>query len=190
MLYGTFVSRISELSRTLVQSGGQGEFKENGSVFRVGTDILVPVRSGFRLKILQGDARGSYAVVGALHANELEVEHVFQMSGGPVPWEIYDEGVSEEGVRRVLHVFPDVVMECEEDEQVKTPLGVFRLVRRKRKLVRTPTGEWTHAPERIQARIRPGKRLQRSGDDPANEPLAPTSAASDPGSAPDEGPGS
>lgn len=70
-------------------------------------------------------------------------------------------GVSAEDVRAVLYAFPDVVMECDEDEQVKTYLGIFRVVRRKRKRVRLPSGKWTYAPERLHARLRPGKRLQR-----------------------------
>jgi nucleoid DNA-binding protein len=70
-------------------------------------------------------------------------------------------GVSAEDVRAVLYAFPDVVMECAENEQVKTYLGIFRVVRRAKKPVKLPTGEWTSAPERLHARLRPGKRLQR-----------------------------
>jgi len=74
-------------------------------------------------------------------------------------------GVPEEEVRRVLSAFPDVIMEGEEGEQTKTPLGTFRLVRRKRKRVKDPQGRWTCSKERLDARIRPGKRLQRGPDE-------------------------
>jgi len=70
-------------------------------------------------------------------------------------------GVPENEVRGVLAAFPDVIMECEEGEQVKTYLGVFRIVRRHRKRVKDPQGRWTYSKERLHARIRPGKRLQK-----------------------------
>jgi nucleoid DNA-binding protein len=70
-------------------------------------------------------------------------------------------GLSDADVRKVLSALPDVVMECQEGEQVRTPLGAFKVVRRKLKRVRSPGGTWAHAPERLQARIRPGKKLQR-----------------------------
>lgn len=75
-------------------------------------------------------------------------------------------GVSDADVRKVLGALPDVVMTCEEGEQVRTPLGAFRIVRRRLKRVRSPGGDWAHAPERLQARIRPGKRLQREVSEP------------------------
>ena len=73
-------------------------------------------------------------------------------------------GVDEEDVRKVLGSFPNVLMECEEGEQSRTPLGVFTIMLRKEKKVRTPDGVWSAAPERIQAKLKPGKRLQRLVD--------------------------
>ena len=125
-----------------------------------------------------------YRVVALTHAGEIEIDHVFEVRGRGVEWEIYDEGVDGAAVKRVLHVFPDAVMECEEGGQVRTPFGVFRIVRRRRKRVRCPSGLWTHAAERIQARIRPGKRLQRQVPEGPSEPLA----EDIPISAPDEDP--
>jgi hypothetical protein len=112
---------------------------------------------------------GSYSVVGFTHAGGIEVDHVFGQAGRDVKWQLYDEGVSDATVRRVLNVLPDAVMECKENDQVRTPLGVFKIVRRRRKRVRCPSGSWSHAPERIQARIRPGKRLQRQVEDSASD---------------------
>jgi len=79
-------------------------------------------------------------------------------------------GVSEDDVRGVLQALPDAIMECAEGEHVKTSLGVFRIVRRKRKRVKDPQGHWTHSPERLEARVRPGKRLQKVVDPEASEP--------------------
>jgi hypothetical protein len=96
-----------------------------------------------------------------VHGNEIHVSEPFPTTEHDVEWELYDMGVTEESVRKVLLSFPDVLMELEEGEQVKTYLGVIKMVRRKRKRVKDPQGRWTHSPERIQARLRPGKRLQR-----------------------------
>jgi nucleoid DNA-binding protein len=73
-------------------------------------------------------------------------------------------GLSEEDIRKVLSSLPNVVMECGEGEQVQTPLGAFKIVRRRRKRIRGLNGDWVFAPERLQARIRPGKKLQRDVD--------------------------
>ena len=78
--------------------------------------------------------------------------------------------VSEEDVRRVLSSLPEVVMACAEGEQVQTPFGAFRIIRRKLKRVRAPSGQWAHAPERLQARLRPGKRLQKTDLEAPSEP--------------------
>jgi hypothetical protein len=61
-----------------------------------------------------------------------------------------------------------------EGEQTRTPLGVFTIVRRKQKAVRTPDGKWSSAPERIQAKLKPGKKLQR--EVPKEEALSGTSS--------------
>lgn len=87
-------------------------------------------------------------------------------------------GISEDDVRQVLQALPDVIMECAEGEHVKTHLGVFRIVRRKRKRVKDPQGRWTHSPERLEARVRPGKRLQQVLDPDA--PSEPFQASDDP----------
>jgi nucleoid DNA-binding protein len=81
-------------------------------------------------------------------------------------------GCSDVDIRKVLSALPEAVMECSEGEQVRTPLGTFKIVRRRFKRVRSPTGEWTSAPERVQARIRPGRRLQRgaSNERPRTSP--------------------
>ena len=81
-------------------------------------------------------------------------------------------GIDEEDVRKVLGILPDIIMEGEEGEQTRTPLGVFTIIRRKEKAVRTPDGVWGSAPERIHAKLKPGKKLQRdvSGPSSSSEP--------------------
>jgi nucleoid DNA-binding protein len=89
-------------------------------------------------------------------------------------------GVNVEDVRAVLFAFPGIVMECAEDEQVKTYLGTFRVVRRTKKRVRLPSGEWTYAPERLHARLRPGKLLQCLLDEePSGLPIEPAFSPED-----------
>jgi nucleoid DNA-binding protein len=79
-----------------------------------------------------------------------------------------ETGIDEEDIRKVLGVFPEIVMEGEEGEQTRTPLGVFTVVRRKQKAVRTPDGVWSSAPERIQAKLKPGKKLQLDLNEPSS----------------------
>lgn len=75
-------------------------------------------------------------------------------------------GVPEDAVREVLQALPRVLMEGEEGDKTRTPLGVFTIAFRKEKRVRTPDGKWSSAPAMIVARLKPGKRLQRKTRDP------------------------
>jgi len=70
-------------------------------------------------------------------------------------------GVSEEVVREVLYAFPRALMEDVESGKTRTPMGVFTLVRRPEKRVRTPDGKWSKAPSLILARLRPGNRMRK-----------------------------
>jgi hypothetical protein len=176
MLYGKLVARISEATRTLVSGGRSGRFDQNSTIFVDEVELDESSRPARKtrprlgwLKICDGPSRGTYQVVRA-HGNEIHVAEPFPTSGHDVEWQLYDVGVSEEDVRKALLHFPEVLMELEEGEQVKTYLGVIKIVRRKRKRVKDPQGRWTHSPERLQARLRPGKRLQRLLDDDPSEP--------------------
>lgn len=71
-------------------------------------------------------------------------------------------GVDAEVVRRVLHVLPDAIMELDEGDNVRTQLGVFRLLRERPRRTKDPQGRWTWSRERLVARIRPGERLRRT----------------------------
>lgn len=172
MLYRELVARISEVTRTLIDRGDGGECELGSTKFHTGTLLKDPVKSGLILAILEGSAAGHY-VIAEVHPEigVLILEgNDFRTSARYVTWTIYEPGVSPEGVLKVLRMLPQVIMECDEGEQVRTDLGTFRLTRRKRKRVRDPQGRWTYSEERIVARIRPGKRLQREIEKESSEP--------------------
>lgn len=161
MLYRELVARISEVTRTLIDEGTNGKFDSGSARFhldKVPNDQIVP---GMHL-IVEGPYLSERYVVRDVDRDRgtLVVDREFLRSD-VASWKIYEPGVSEEDVRRVLLAFPDVIMECDEGEQVKTYLGTFRMTRRKRKRVKDPQGRWTYSEERLVARIRPGKRLQK-----------------------------
>lgn len=68
-------------------------------------------------------------------------------------------GTNQANVRKVLAALPPVLMSCEENERIFTPLGAFKLVRRRRKRVLSPSGHWSFAPERLQVQLKPGPSL-------------------------------
>lgn len=187
MLYAKLVARIAEVTRTLIERGSQGEFEKNSRKFCVGGQLPSSVKPGFFLKILEGDAAGVYEIQN-VGEDYFGVENRFRFDSESVPWELYDGGVSDEDVRKVLFKFPDVIMECEEGEQVRTYLGVFRIVRRKEKRVKDPQGRWTVSKERLHARIRPGKRLQRELNPEPEAPNVLSMFSSDGEEDPDEDP--
>lgn len=174
MLYAKLVAKLSEITRTLVTQGRRGACEQNSTIFVADTDVHEArnLQTGW-LKI-SGIAGGTYEVLRIVGC-EIHVSEPFPTSECNIVWELFDRGVPEGDVRAVLRSFPDVLMECEEGEQVKTYLGVVKIVRRKRKRVKDPQGRWTYSPERLQARLRPGKRLQRllEGED-ASGPSTPS----------------
>ena len=163
MKYADLVTWVSGVTRVLVLQGESGRFTEESPVFAIEAVFHEHHQGGARwLVVPEGPAAGTYEV-SHICGSEVHLKEPFLQDLSDVPWELHD-GITEDDVRQVLHLLPDGIMRCAEDEQVKTPMGVFRIVRRKRKRVKDPTGQWTHSPERLQARIRPGKRLQRLAD--------------------------
>lgn len=169
MHYSKLVARLSEVTRDLVGSGDQGEFETNSLRFRLGTKVPPAIRENCFLEILTGSAAGTYRITN-VSEDEVGVENRWRFGEKGIRWKLWTAGISEDDVRKVLLKFPDVIMECEEGDQVKTYLGVFRIVRRKRKRVKDPQGRWTYSKERLYARIRPGKKLQRDLENEASEP--------------------
>jgi len=167
MKYAELLARVSEATRTLVLSGDGGQLLAVSTVMTVETEIADDHQAPARwLRIPAGEARGLYEIA-RIEGREIHLHGDPQpVTLHDVPWELYT-GVTADEARDVLHHLPDVIMECEEGEQIKTRLGVFRIVRRKRKRVRDPQGRWTFSHERLQASIRPGKHLQRELDEPS-----------------------
>lgn len=75
-------------------------------------------------------------------------------------------GVSQEAVRDVLYVLPDVLIELDDGEEVRTHLGVFRMTRRKARTVTLPDRKRTaQVPEAQIVKLRSGTRLYRDTGD-------------------------
>ena len=68
--------------------------------------------------------------------------------------------VPVEDIKRVFDATPDVLLQLRESEWVRTPLGIFKMKRRKQKRIKLPlTGEWTYAPEQLRIKLQPNKLL-------------------------------
>jgi len=64
-------------------------------------------------------------------------------------------------VREVLQAIPSAFQDLEEGDRVKTPMGVFRMTRRKSRLVRIPNSEeYAEVPSALVVKLRPGKQLR------------------------------
>jgi nucleoid DNA-binding protein len=73
-----------------------------------------------------------------------------------------DTGHPPEVVKSILQAAPKALLELEEGDWVKTPLGVFRMTRRKPRAVRIPgTDQTAEVEEKLVVKLKPGKRLQR-----------------------------
>lgn len=172
MKYREFVARIAKTTRSLIKKGEHGEFDPNTSEFRTQEAFSPDIQVGHLLVL--PNTEETYKIKAVHHdRGSFVVDRLFNARRRLVSWEIYTPGVSEEDVRKVLLAFPDVIMECEEGEQVRTYLGTFRMTRRKRKRVKDPKGNWTFSEEKFVARIRPGKRLQREIPKASSGPSSP-----------------
>lgn len=64
--------------------------------------------------------------------------------------------------REVLFVLPDVLLDMEEGDSVRTQLGVIRMARRKARTVKVPgTDRTAQVTEHLEVRLRPGVRLKK-----------------------------
>lgn len=70
-------------------------------------------------------------------------------------------GLHSDVVKKVLVYLPDALMTLPDGGNVRTPLGVFRMVERKPRMVRLPDGatEAEVSRKRI-VKLRPGSRLK------------------------------
>jgi hypothetical protein len=63
-------------------------------------------------------------------------------------------------VREVLDAMPNVLLRLQEDEGVRTPIGILKMRRRKEKRVKIPkTEKWASAPEQLRIKLQPHKDL-------------------------------
>lgn len=69
--------------------------------------------------------------------------------------------LDKEVVRAVLDKMPNVLMEMEIGEKVRTPLGTFFCEERPPKKVQLPNGKWSQAKKLQRVRIRPNSRMQK-----------------------------
>lgn len=70
-------------------------------------------------------------------------------------------GHDEDTVKDILLALPGALLQLPENELVRTPLGVFRLIRRKGREVRIPTTmEPAFVKEEMVVKLKPGSRLR------------------------------
>jgi len=75
-------------------------------------------------------------------------------------------GLKPSDVKGVFLAAPEALMQLEEGNWVKTPLGVFRMTRRKpRRLLIPGTDQEAMVDERMVVRLKSGSRLQRDPDE-------------------------
>jgi len=68
----------------------------------------------------------------------------------------------EEVIRTVMEAAPDVLLYLQEGENVRTPMGVFTMRRRKEKNAKHPRSKkWITIPEKLHVQLRSGKRLTK-----------------------------
>jgi nucleoid DNA-binding protein len=71
-------------------------------------------------------------------------------------------GNDAETIRSIIKALPDALMQMEEADQVRTPLGVFSMKKKNPKKIRVFGGGWTTIPEETSVRLKPGKSLKKS----------------------------
>jgi nucleoid DNA-binding protein len=64
-------------------------------------------------------------------------------------------------VKAVLSAAPDALMKLEEGEHVRTPLGSFRMTRRRPRTIKLPDGPVADIHEQQVVRLKPGVRVRR-----------------------------
>jgi hypothetical protein len=168
MKYADLLADLARRTRTVVQTGQDGVISVGSPIFRVPPTVAVAAEPSYWLRITSGDVQGIYPVAFAVQ-NEVRCAAPFYQDAQGLSWEILERGIPASDIKRLLDALPDAIMAMEVDDQVRTPLGTFKKVRKSRKRVKDPQGNWTHSPERIQARIRPGKRLQQELESPEDK---------------------
>lgn len=77
---------------------------------------------------------------------------------------VFISGCPEALVRLIFDAIPSALVDMEVKDHVRTPLGVFRMVKITKKRTRLfGTEKWSPGHTRIYVRLRPGVKLYREG---------------------------
>lgn len=71
-------------------------------------------------------------------------------------------GLKPKIVKKVLSATPEALLEMEEGDHVRTPLGVFRMTRREKRNVKLPDGPVAEIDPMLVVRLKPGNRIKSS----------------------------
>ena len=63
-------------------------------------------------------------------------------------------------IKEILDSIPEILMEMEIGQKVRTPMGTFFCEERPPKKVQLPNGKWSQAKKLKRVRIRPSSRMQ------------------------------
>ena len=89
------------------------------------------------------------------------VADIAKRSGQPVPI-----------VKAVLAVTPDALLQLDDGELVRTPLGTFRMTKRNSRRIKLPDGPIASVGEKCVVRLKSGNRIKRDADlTPSPAPL-------------------
>jgi nucleoid DNA-binding protein len=72
-------------------------------------------------------------------------------------------GQSQAAVRELMFILPDILITLEEGDMVRTPLGVFRMMKRGARHVTPPSGSRSRVkiPDEMVVKMRAGLRLRK-----------------------------
>ena len=73
---------------------------------------------------------------------------------------VEETGYESSVVKEILDSLPEILMEMEIGEKVRTPMGTFFCEERPPKKVQLPNGKWSQAKKLKRVRIRPSSRMQ------------------------------
>jgi len=81
-------------------------------------------------------------------------------------------GLSVRTVKAVLSATPDALLEMDEGEHVRTPLGTFRMTRREPRHIKLPDGPVAAINGMYVVRLKPGRRVKKNPVSPGSAQTA------------------
>lgn len=80
-------------------------------------------------------------------------------------------GLPVSTVKKVLMEVPDALLVMDEGDHVRTPLGVFRMTRRKKRNIKLPDGPLAEVGSMLVVRLKSGSRIKATrSQQPARSP--------------------